>query len=67
MKEYKVESLIYYSKMTLDKNHIAESSAADIQEHLDAYAKDGWTLDSTDSMSFGWAVYIYLYFVRDAE
>ena len=40
MKEYKVESLIYYSKMTLD---------------------------STDSMSFGWAAYIYLYFVRDAE
>lgn len=67
MKEYKVEPLIYYSKVTLDKDHIAKASAADIQEHLDAYAKDGWTLASTDSMSFGWAVYMYLYFVRNAE
>lgn len=67
MKEYKVESLIYYSKVTLDKDHIAKASAADIQEHLDAYAQDGWTLDSIDSMSFGWAVYIYLYFVREAQ
>lgn len=66
MKEYKVESLIYYSKVTLDKEHIAKASAEEIQEHLDAYAKDGWTLSSTDSMSFGWAVYIYLYFERDA-
>jgi len=41
MKEHKVEPLTYYSKMTIDKDHIAKASAADIQEHLDAYAKDG--------------------------
>jgi len=65
MKEYKVESLIYYSKLTLDKNHIAKNSKKDIQAKLDEYAPDGWRLASTDATSFGMAVYIYLYFERD--
>jgi hypothetical protein len=66
MKEYKVESRTYYSKMTTDKNHIADSSAEEIQDLLDEYTRDGWTLASTDATSFGFAVYIYLYFERDA-
>ncbi len=64
MKEYKVETLIYYSKITLDTKHIAKSSQAEIQEKLDSYAKDGWRLASTDATSFGAAVYIYLYFEK---
>lgn len=64
MKEYKVETLIYYSKLTLDTKHIAKSSQAEIQEKLDEYAKDGWRLASTDATSFGAAVYIYLYFEK---
>ena len=35
MKEYKVESLIYYSKLTLDSMHIANDSKKEIQEKLD--------------------------------
>ncbi len=64
MKEYKVETLIYYSKLTLDTKHIAKSSKAEIQEKLDEYAKNGWKLASTDATSFGAAVYIYLYFEK---
>ncbi len=64
MKEYKVETLIYYSKITLDTKHIAKSSKAEIQVKLDEYAKDGWRLASTDATNFGAAVYIYLYFER---
>lgn len=64
MAAYKVETLIYYSKLTLDTKHIAKSSKAEIQEKLDEYAKDGWKLTSTDATSFGAAVYIYLYFEK---
>lgn len=67
MKEYKLESLIYYSKLTLDKEHIVKSSSADIQAKLDEKAKDGWRLVSTDATDFGFAVYFYLYFERDAR
>lgn len=66
MKEYKVESLIYYSKLTLDSEHILNDSSADIQAKLDEYAKEGWRLVSTNGLSFGAAVYIYLYFEREA-
>ena len=65
MKEYKVESLIYYSKLTTDSNHISKSSKKDIQDKLDEYAKDGYRLASTDTTNFGFAVYIYLYFEKD--
>lgn len=64
MKEYKVETLIYYSKLTLDKNHIVNSSKAEIQEKLDTYTKEGWRLVSTDASNFGAAMYIYLYFEK---
>lgn len=67
MKEYKVESLIYYSKLTFDKNHIAKSSKKEIQAKLDEYAPDGWRLASTDATNFGAAVYIWLYFERDMK
>ncbi len=64
MKEYKVETLIYYSKLTLDKNHIVNSSKTEIQKKLDEYAKNGWRLVSTDASNFGAAMYIYLYFEK---
>jgi len=65
MKDYKVESLIYYSKVTLDSNHIAKSSKQEIQDLLDDYADRGYRLVSTDATSFGAAVYIYLYFEKE--
>ncbi|NRB50040.1 MAG: DUF4177 domain-containing protein [Saprospiraceae bacterium] len=64
MKEYKVESLIYYTKITLDKEHILKDSTKDIQTKLDEMARDGWRLISTDATDFGFAVYFYLYFER---
>lgn len=64
MKDYKVETLIYYSKITLDSKHIAKNSKKDIQDKLDEYSKKGYKLASTDATSFGAAVYIYLYFER---
>lgn len=66
MKKYKLETLIYYSKMTLDKEHIVKSSSADIQAKLDEYAADGWRLVSTNTTDFGFALYFYLYFEKDA-
>jgi hypothetical protein len=65
MKEYKVESLIYYSKLTLDSEHIAKQSKEEIQEKLDEYSKNGYRLASTNSTNFGLAVYIYLFFEKD--
>lgn len=66
MKDYKVETLIYYSKVTLDTKHIAKSSKKEIQEKLDEYSKNGYRLASTDATNFGAAVYIYLYFEKEA-
>jgi hypothetical protein len=65
MKDYKVESLIFYSKLTFDSEHIAKDSKEQIQAKLDEYASNGYRLASTDSTSFGSAVYIYLYFEKD--
>jgi hypothetical protein len=65
MKEYKVETLIFYSKLTFDVNHIATKSQKDIQEKLDEYATKGYSLHHSSSTSFGFAVYIYLYFEKD--
>lgn len=67
MKEYRVEARTYYSKMTTNANHIAESSQEEAQEIIDGYAADGWRLASTDATSFGFAVYMYLYFERDTN
>lgn len=65
MKEYKVESLIYYSKLTLDSEHIAKDSKKEIQEKLDEYAAKGYRLVSSTSTNFGLAIYIHLYFEKD--
>jgi hypothetical protein len=65
MKEYKLETLIYYSKLTADKYHIINDSKADIQSKLDEYAQKGYRLASTDTTKFGYALYIYLYFEKD--
>jgi len=62
MQAYKVETLNYYSKLTLDIRHIEKRSKIEIQEKLDHYASEGYRLVSTDATSFGTAVYIYLYF-----
>jgi hypothetical protein len=67
MKKYKVESLVYYTKITLDKEHIIKSSTTDIQQKLDEYAADGWRLISTNATDFGFAVYFYLYFEKEAD
>lgn len=64
MSQYKVESLIYYSKPTFDKNHIVKSSKKEIQEKLDEYANEGYKLVSTDASNFGLALYVYLYFEK---
>ena len=66
MKEYKVESLIYYTKLTLDSEHIVKKSKEEIQEKLDEYSKNGYKLTSTTSTNFGFAVYIYSFFEKDA-
>ena len=66
MKKYKLESLIYYTNLFKEKEHILTTSSKDIQDKLDTYAADGWRLVSTDATDFGMAVYIYLYFEKDA-
>lgn len=66
MKTYKVETLIYYSKLTTDSKHIAKSSQEEIQQKLDEYADKGYKLASTDATNFGFAVYIYLYFEKES-
>ena len=65
MKEYKVESLIYYSKLTLDSEHIAKDSKEEIQTKLNEYASKGYRLTATTSTNFGLAIYIYLFFEKD--
>ncbi|MEM6807454.1 MAG: DUF4177 domain-containing protein [Bacteroidota bacterium] len=67
MKEYKVEPLIYYSKISFDSEHIIKSSRKDIQAKLDEYASKGWRLVSTNTTNFGFAIYFYLYFERDIQ
>lgn len=64
MKEYKVEALIYYSKLTFDSEHIVKKSK-EIQAKLDEYTSQGYRLTSTTSTNFGAAVYIYLFFETD--
>ncbi len=66
-KEYKLESLIYYSKAFAGKTHILETSSKDIQKKLDEMAKEGWRLVSTDATDFGIGMYFYLYFERDSN
>ncbi len=65
MKQYKVETLIFYSKITLDSEHIAKKSKEEIQEKLDEYSKNGYQLTSTNSTNFGLAIYVYLFFEKD--
>lgn len=67
MKEYKIETLVYYGKITTDKYHIAKSSNAEIQAMLDIYTKNNWSLASTDMAQFGSGLYVYLYFEREAS
>ncbi len=65
MKEYVVETLIYYSKPSFDKYHITKSSKEEIQNKLNEYSAKGYRLASSDMSNFGSALYIYLYFEKD--
>lgn len=65
MKEYKVEAKAFYSKLTTNKDHIVESSMEWIQHVIDDNVEYGWNLSSTDSTSFGAALYVHLYFERE--
>ena len=65
MKQYKVEGLIYFSKIGAGKDHIIRDSVHDIQAILDEYSMNGWRLASTDKCSFGSSIYIHLYFEKD--
>lgn len=65
MKDCKVEALIYYTKVTLDSEHILKASKEEIQEKLDEYTAKGYRLASTTSTNFGFAIYIYLFFEKD--
>ncbi|WP_381517941.1 KH domain-containing protein [Spirosoma soli] len=66
MKECKVEALIYYSKLTLDSEHIVKKSKEEIQQKLDEYTAQGYRLASTTSTNFGAAIYIYLFFEKES-
>lgn len=66
MKEYKLESFIYYSKITLNKHHVFDRSHDEIRAALSEHAGAGWRLVSTDAFNFGSAAYFYLYFEKDA-
>ncbi len=65
MKDCKVEALIYYSKLTLDSEHIVKKSKEEIQQKLDEYMANGYRLVSTASTNFGTALYVYLFFEKD--
>ncbi|MCB0668512.1 MAG: DUF4177 domain-containing protein [Saprospiraceae bacterium] len=56
MKKYKLETAIFYSKLTTDKNHLIKSSEVELQGMLDRKTEEGWTLASTDALSYGSAV-----------
>ncbi len=65
MRDCKVEALIYYSKLTLDSEHIVKKSKEEIQQKLDEYTANGYRLVSTTSTNFGTALYVYLFFEKD--
>jgi len=65
MKDTKVEALIYYSKVTLDSEHILKASKEEIQAKLDDYMARGYRLINTTSTNFGFAIYIYLFFEKE--
>ena len=65
MREYKVETMIFWTKFTFDVNHIAKKSKIDIQVQLDEYAAKGYSLHHSTSTNFGMAIYIHLYFEKN--
>jgi len=67
MKQYKLETAIFHSKVSLDREHLMKSSELELQGILDCKAEEGWRLISTDATNFGSSVYFYLYFEKDAE
>ncbi|MGF7217453.1 hypothetical protein GGR92_003627 [Spirosoma lacussanchae] len=65
MKSYKVKGLIFYSNLTLNSRHILNDSQAEVQTKLDEYSQQGYWLMSTNTVSYGPAVYICLYSEKD--
>lgn len=51
----------------LDSKQILTDFQASVQPKLDEYAQQGYQLSSTNTVSFGSAVYIYLYFEKDVD
>jgi len=41
MKQHKLETTIFYSKLTTDKIHLVKSSELELQGALDRYAEEG--------------------------
>ena len=66
MKKYKLETAIFYSKISTDKDHLIKSSEIELQGILLRRSEEGWSPVSTDAVSFGAAIYFYLYFEKDA-
>jgi hypothetical protein len=67
MKQYKVEALSFFPRITGDKEHVVRTSREEIQQVLDDYARRGWRLVSTNATDSGSAVYVYLYFEADGS
>lgn len=65
MSQYKVEALAFFPKVTGDREHVARTSQAEIQQVLDDHVRRGWRLVSTNATDSGSAVYVYLYFEAD--
>lgn len=64
MKNLLVETLTFHAKITFDRDHTASSSHAEIQEKLDEYSNKGYRLISTDAVSYGGDLLVYLYFEK---
>ena len=64
MAKYKVETLIYYSKLTLDFKHIAKNSNKEIQEKLDEYSNKGtgWRLPMRQALVLR---FIFIYILKN--
>ncbi len=64
MKEYKVETLVFHPKLTFDTTYIVKESKEAIQEKLNEYTAQGYTLVSTNTINFESDLYVYLYFEK---
>ena len=64
MQKLVVETLTFHAKITFERDHTATASHAGIQEKLDQYSQKGYRLLSTDTVSYGGDLIVYLYFEK---